>query len=114
MPEYANLASLLKAPLEDAEMILSTRFPMPRYVLTEEGGSQARFLLSKVNPSKSQTIRGYSYSAEQVRSVIYGLNHAILIILPFQDAVTPVLTDDVSLQVFMDHLRKLAVSAGQV
>jgi hypothetical protein len=29
----------------------------------------------------------------------------------FQDGGAPVLTDDVSLQVFMEHLKKLAVSS---
>ena len=32
-------------------------------------------------------------------------------IFNFQDSGGAVLTDDVSLQVFMDHLRKLAVSS---
>lgn len=27
------------------------RFPIPRYIDCDQGGSQARFLLSKVNPS---------------------------------------------------------------
>lgn len=50
---------------------------------------QARFLLSKVNPS-------------QTHNNLYAWG---------QDAGgAPVLTDDVSLQVFMDHLKKLAVS----
>lgn len=30
---------------------------------------------------------------------------------PIQDGGAPVLTDDVSLQVFMEHLKKLAVSS---
>ena len=53
LPEYANFAQLLTAPADDAQEILQTRFPMPRYVDTEAGGSQARFLLSKVNPSQT-------------------------------------------------------------
>jgi protein transport protein SEC23 len=32
-------------------------------------------------------------------------------ILIFQEGGAPVLTDDVSLQVFMEHLKKLAVSS---
>ena len=28
--------------------VLLTRFPVPRYIDTEQGGSQARFLLCKV------------------------------------------------------------------
>ncbi|GFR80023.1 protein transport protein Sec23A [Elysia marginata] len=91
MPEYANLKQLLQAPLDDAQEILQTRFPMPRYIVTEAGASQARFLLSKVNPS-------------QTHNNMYGFGG--------QDGSVPVLTDDVSLQVFMDHLKKLAVSSS--
>jgi protein transport protein SEC23 len=53
MPEYENFKQLLQAPVDDAQEILQTRFPMPRYIDTEAGGSQARFLLSKVNPSQT-------------------------------------------------------------
>ncbi len=53
LAEYENFKQLLQAPLDDAQEILQTRFPMPRYVDTEHGGSQARFLLSKVNPSQT-------------------------------------------------------------
>lgn len=42
MPEYENFKHLLQAPLDDAQEILQTRFPMPRYVHTEHGGSQVR------------------------------------------------------------------------
>uniref|UniRef100_A0A8K9X7P5 Protein transport protein SEC23 n=1 Tax=Oncorhynchus mykiss TaxID=8022 RepID=A0A8K9X7P5_ONCMY len=52
-PEYENFKHLLVAPVDDAQEILQTRFPMPRYIDTEHGGSQARFLLSKVNPSQT-------------------------------------------------------------
>jgi len=89
MPEYENFRQLLQAPVDDAQEILQTRFPMPRYIDTEQGGSQARFLLSKVNPSQTHN-NMYSYGGE---------------------SGAPVLTDDVSLQVFMDHLKKLAVSS---
>uniref|UniRef100_A0AAR2LYC7 Protein transport protein SEC23 n=1 Tax=Pygocentrus nattereri TaxID=42514 RepID=A0AAR2LYC7_PYGNA len=90
MPEYENFKQLLQAPLDDAQEILQTRFPMPRYIDTEHGGSQARFLLSKVNPS-------------QTHNNLYAWG---------QEAGAPILTDDVSLQVFMDHLKKLAVSSS--
>uniref|UniRef100_A0A673M266 Protein transport protein SEC23 n=1 Tax=Sinocyclocheilus rhinocerous TaxID=307959 RepID=A0A673M266_9TELE len=53
MPEYENFRHLLQAPVDDAQELLHTRFPMPRYIDTEHGGSQARFLLSKVNPSQT-------------------------------------------------------------
>uniref|UniRef100_F6Q638 Protein transport protein SEC23 n=1 Tax=Equus caballus TaxID=9796 RepID=F6Q638_HORSE len=90
MPEYENFKHLLQAPLDDAQEILQARFPMPRYINTEHGGSQARFLLSKVNPS-------------QTHNNLYTWG---------QETGAPILTDDVSLQVFMDHLKKLAVSSA--
>lgn len=40
MPEYENFRQLLQAPVSDAQEILHTRFPMPRYIDTEQGGSQ--------------------------------------------------------------------------
>lgn len=55
MPEYENFKHLLQAPLDDAQEILQTRFPMPRYIHTEHGGSQVRrfiqelLLLNKAN-----------------------------------------------------------------
>uniref|UniRef100_A0AAY4A3N8 Protein transport protein SEC23 n=1 Tax=Denticeps clupeoides TaxID=299321 RepID=A0AAY4A3N8_9TELE len=90
MPEYENFRHLLQAPVDDAQEILHSRFPMPRYIDTEHGGSQARFLLSKVNPSQTHN-NMYSWG---------------------QESGAPILTDDVSLQVFMDHLKKLAVSSA--
>lgn len=90
-PEYDNFRQLLQAPVDDAQEILQTRFPVPRYILTEYGGSQARFLLNKVNPS-------------QTHNTTVGWGGG--------DGTMPVLTDDVSLQVFMDHLKKLSVSSG--
>ncbi|OWR51442.1 Sec23 protein A [Danaus plexippus plexippus] len=89
MAEYESFAQLLRAPVDDAQDILQNRFPVPRYIDTEHGGSQARFLLSKVNPSRTHN-NMYAYGG---------------------DGGAPVLTDDVSLQVFMEHLKKLAVSS---
>ncbi|XP_071743607.1 protein transport protein Sec23A-like [Lepeophtheirus salmonis] len=88
LPEYENFKNLLDAPVSDASEVLQTRFPVPRYISTEQGGSQARFLLCKVNPSLTHN------------NAMYG-----------SDGGAPVLTDDVSLQVFMEHLKKLSVSA---
>lgn len=46
LPEYENFKQLLQAPVGDATEILQNRFPMPRYIVTEAGGSQ-------VNPLQS-------------------------------------------------------------
>ncbi|CAK9297006.1 unnamed protein product [Gordionus sp. m RMFG-2023] len=89
-PGYDHFRQLLQAPKTDAEQILRCRFPLPRYIETQHGGSQARFLLSKVNPSQTHN------------TMFYGE----------QDGSAPVLTDDVNLQDFMMHLKKLAVSSS--
>ncbi|CAB3396773.1 unnamed protein product [Caenorhabditis bovis] len=87
-PQYATFKQLLEAPVADATAILQERFPMPRYIVTEHEGSQARFLLSKVNPSLTHN---NPYASEGGAAVF---------------------TDDVSLQVFMEHLKKLASSSS--
>ena len=83
---------MLEAPVEDASELLSDRFPIPRYIVCDQNGSQARFLLSKLNPSTTHTSDS-SYGQASGGQMIF--------------------TDDVSLQVFMEHLKKLAVTGTQ-
>ena len=45
LPEYENFKQLLQAPSDDAQEILRTRFPMPRYIDTEAGGSQVIYYI---------------------------------------------------------------------
>jgi len=91
--EYANFKALLTAPAEDARLILRDRFPVPKFVQTNAGGSQARFVTSKVNPSTTHnSIPDISGSAGAGESSV-------------------VFTDDVSLKVFMEHLIRLAVAS---
>jgi len=92
--EYANFKTLLMSPAEDAKSILNDRFPVPKFIQTSHGGSQARFLLSKVNPSTTHT------SESGQGGFSGGPNFASVVI-----------TDDVSLKVFMEHLIKLAVQS---
>eukprot|EP00916_Digyalum_oweni_P002583 GHVL01004708.1.p1 GENE.GHVL01004708.1~~GHVL01004708.1.p1 ORF type:complete len:767 (+),score=92.44 GHVL01004708.1:74-2374(+) len=94
-PEYQNFARLLEGPHEDAKAILEHRFPAPKFIQCHAGGSQARFLLAKVNPSATHT-------SVAAASSTYGTP------VPM-DSNSVVITDDVSLKVFMDHLKKLAV-----
>merc|ERR1711931_157603 len=91
-PAYESFRHLLQAPLDDAHEIMQARFPVPRYVETEHQGSQARFLLSRVNPSQTHNSMQMWGGGGEAGSAI--------------------LTDDVSLQVFMDHLKKLAVASS--
>ncbi|CAO2658834.1 Nn.00g065570.m01.CDS01 [Neocucurbitaria sp. VM-36] len=86
---YENFAALLEAPKEDAKDLIQDRFPLPRFIVCDAGGSQARFLLSKLNPSTTHTSGSYGGVAQTAQTIF---------------------TDDVSLQTFMDHLMKLAVS----
>ncbi|XP_073275145.1 protein transport protein SEC23 E-like [Primulina huaijiensis] len=89
-PEHEAFAHLLQAPLDDAQLIIRDRFPAPRLVVCDQHGSQARFLLAKLNPSAT-----YSNANEMMA--------------PGSDII---FTDDVSLEVFLDHLQKLAVQGS--
>ncbi|EDN08279.1 hypothetical protein HCAG_04789 [Histoplasma mississippiense (nom. inval.)] len=86
---YENFKTILDQPKEDARELIQDRFPLPRFIICDAGGSQARFLLSKLNPSTTHSTGGYGGMAQSAQTIF---------------------TDDVSLQTFMDHLMKLAVS----
>lgn len=90
---YENFKELLELPVADAQDLLVDRFPIPRYIVCDQGGSQARFLLSKLNPSTTH-----------MSATMYGST-------PGPGAGQAIFTDDVSLQVFMEHLKRLAVGA---
>lgn len=86
---FESFKLFLEAPINDANELMMTRLPLPRYVVCDQGSSQARFLLSRVNPSITHnTAVGY-----------YG-----------DPALAPVLSDDVAYAVFEEHLRKLTVN----
>ncbi|XP_050292661.1 protein transport protein SEC23 [Quercus robur] len=87
-PEHMAFAQLLQAPGDDAQMIIRERFPVPRLVVCDQHGSQARFLLAKLNPSAT-----YNNAHEMAAG---------------SDVI---FTDDVSLQVFFEHLQRLAVQS---
>ncbi|XVE90922.1 hypothetical protein DITRI_Ditri20bG0114800 [Diplodiscus trichospermus] len=84
-PEHQAFAQLLQAPHDDADAIIKERFPVPRLVICDQHGSQARFLLAKLNPSAT-------YNSDGNR--------------PGGDII---FTDDVNFEVFLDHLQRLAV-----
>ncbi|GMP78186.1 hypothetical protein CsSME_00034226 [Camellia sinensis var. sinensis] len=84
--EHQAFAQLLQAPQDDAQMIIRERFPVPRLVICDQHGSQARFLLAKLNPSATYT------NAHEMAA-----------------GMEMIFTDDVSLQVFFEHLQRLAV-----
>lgn len=71
--------------LTSIQELIQDRFPLPRFIICDAGGSQARFLLSKLNPSTTHSTGGYGGGAQSAQTIF---------------------TDDVSLQTFMDHLMK--------
>jgi protein transport protein SEC23 len=83
--EHVNFRNLLEAPQNDAQLIMSNRFPVPRYIVADQHKSEARFLLAMLNPSVTHNSDTASGQA--------------------------IFTDDVSLRVFMEHLMKLAVQS---
>eukprot|EP00835_Amoeboradix_gromovi_P004362 NODE_335_length_10686_cov_0.203363.p5 type:complete len:238 gc:universal NODE_335_length_10686_cov_0.203363:7842-7129(-) len=84
--EYSNIKQLMEQPEIDAKEVLVDRCPVPRYIVCDQNTSQARFLLARLNPSST-------YQQNQQGQAIF--------------------TDDVSMQVFMDSLKKLVVGGGQ-
>ncbi|KAF6149469.1 hypothetical protein GIB67_035002 [Kingdonia uniflora] len=83
-PNYESFRKLLEAPELDGEQLVGERIPVPKLIKCDQYSSQARFLLAKLNPSVTQTST-------------------------CTDGSDVVFTDDVSLQVFIDHLQALAV-----
>jgi protein transport protein SEC23 len=87
---YESFKECLETPQKDASDLLEDRLPLSRFVVCDAGGSQARFLLSKLNPSTTHMSGG-----------MYGTS----------GAGTAIFTDDVSLQVFLEHLKRLATGS---
>ncbi|GJM96567.1 hypothetical protein PR202_ga13417 [Eleusine coracana subsp. coracana] len=83
-PNHENLRKLLEAPEVDAEALMVDRFPVPKFIKCDQHGSQARFLLARLNPSVTQKTQ-------------------------LSEGSEVIFTDDVSLQVFIEHLQELAV-----
>ena len=88
-PDYANFKQLLDEPKQEAAELLVDRYPLPRFIDTEEGGSQARFLYSKLNPSttyNNQTFTGSNGAVvltDDVSLITSGVSISEAGILPF-------------------------------
>eukprot|EP01121_Diplochlamys_sp_Union-15-3_P003858 TRINITY_DN13796_c0_g1_i1.p1 TRINITY_DN13796_c0_g1~~TRINITY_DN13796_c0_g1_i1.p1 ORF type:complete len:183 (-),score=28.18 TRINITY_DN13796_c0_g1_i1:52-600(-) len=83
-PEHENFKALLTIPNDDAMELIDNRFPRPMFIETDPGGSQERFLLAFLNPEITH---------------MSGIG----------DGSKVIFTEDVSLQVFIEHLKKRAV-----
>lgn len=80
----AAILDIFFADSRVTQELIADRFPLPRFIVCDAGGSQARFLLSKLNPSTTHTTGGYGGGVTS----------------------QTIFTDDVSLQTFMEHLMK--------
>jgi len=88
-PNYAHLKLLLEAPNDYIKQVQQERFPQPRFVHADQGTSQARFLSAAVDPSITHQTANLNPG---------GSGEAVA-------------TEDVNLEVFMEHLKKLAVQS---
>ncbi len=86
LPEHAAFRELLQKPKDEAALLMETRFPVPRYIVCDQHKSQARFLMARLNPSVTHNNLDGTGAA-------------------------PIFTDDVSFNVFLEHLMKLAVQS---
>lgn len=80
-PDYENLKELIEVPKEDAARLMQDRMPLPIYVECDQATSQARFLIASVDPA---------------------ITH--LTSAPAEETGQMILTEDASLQVFVDKL----------
>jgi protein transport protein SEC23 len=87
-PKFANFRDLLNAPQEDAKVLLEERIPTPMFKSCNHNQGDARYLLAVVDPAPTS-----SGNAGQGGEAIP--------------------TDDVNLQVFVDHLAKLTVQGDK-
>ena len=101
-PEHEAFRALLAAPVADAARAMAERCPTPRLVECDQGGSQARFLLAKLNPSATHATSDAGTSASFYGDAPPGAEGA---------GAEIIFTDDISMNVFMQHLAKLAVQS---
>jgi hypothetical protein len=85
-PGYEHLREGIDTARCAADALRAARQPLPRLVLCDQGTSQARFLLARLNPSRTQE----NTDGQAVGSVIY--------------------TDDVSYDTFVGQLKRLTVA----
>ena len=84
-PEGAAFRAFLAQPLADAQELIKDHFPSPKYIECAQYSGDARHLLSILDPTVTHVTSSTSPTAEAI------------------------LTEDVSLQVFIEHLKRAAV-----
>ena len=102
-PEHGRFRNLLAKPVADPPAAKARRCPTPRLVECDQGGSQARFLLAKLNPSATHATSDAG-GAGRIRPR-WGIRRG-------GRGAEIILTDDISLNVFMQHLAGWRCSRG--
>jgi protein transport protein SEC23 len=85
--KHEDLKRILEAPKAEADSLVAERFPAPAFVSCDQGSSQARYLLTRCNPSEAVFV-GQFGSGENLG------------------------TDEPSLEKFMAKLKQMAVIPG--
>jgi protein transport protein SEC23 len=84
-PNYASFRDLLQAPQDDAKNILVERIPTPLFKSCDFNQGDSRYLLAVIDPAQTYSSNNPAGAGETIA------------------------TDDVNLQVFVEHLAKLTV-----
>jgi len=87
--DYAHFRQFLATPREDAKALVDSRYPTPRFLEVIKNEPNARILYNRVNPSRTHNSNADAQYGNNPGELVY--------------------TDDAPLQVFMEHLKKLAV-----
>eukprot|EP01117_Protostelium_nocturnum_P001741 TRINITY_DN1214_c0_g1_i1.p1 TRINITY_DN1214_c0_g1~~TRINITY_DN1214_c0_g1_i1.p1 ORF type:complete len:780 (-),score=240.58 TRINITY_DN1214_c0_g1_i1:189-2468(-) len=92
-PQHHAFKTLLERPKADALELVKKRFPTPRFIETDQGQSQARFLLATIDPVITHESRsGFGQPEQKGGEVVF--------------------TEDVNWQVFEKSLIRLAVQSS--
>ncbi|KAI3880150.1 hypothetical protein MKX03_008185 [Papaver bracteatum] len=86
-PAHKKFSQILQASQEEARRIVQERYPVPRLVDCDELNPQKRFLLARLNPSATDNSAHVPFGSD-------------------------VITDDISQQVFFEHLQRMAVKSS--
>ena len=74
-PKYENVKALLETPIEDAEQIISDRFPVPRFIICDQGDEtgQERLMKNRVVPNNQNATSNLSadYINEDVTLTLF-------------------------------------------
>lgn len=105
-PEYEHFKNLLSAVEEDGRILLSQRFPYPRFSRTDANGSEARHIKNRVNPA-------HTYSRTEPLSDPYAAA-AMAGVAGGRESADVINTDDTSIAKFTASLKRIVTGTPVV